>query len=103
MLREPPGGRAAIEKLRQDNAALKEELRLENKFSVQPTLANASALIQNLKEQSDVYTKKARVGAALACSTALECAAVPAHEPPALAGAARPAPQLSTRRPADWR
>ena len=50
--------RAAIEKLRSDNAALKEELRLENKFSVQPTLANASALIQNLKEQSDVYTKK---------------------------------------------
>ena len=57
------GYRAAIEKLRADNAALKEELRLENKFSVQPTAANASALIQNLKKQSDVYTKK--VAAAL--------------------------------------
>ena len=52
--------RSAIEKLRADNAALKEELRLENKFSVQPTAANASALIQNLKKQSDVYTKKVR-------------------------------------------
>ena len=52
------GSRSAIDKLRADNAALKEELRLENRFSVQPTAANAAALIQNLKKQSDVYTKK---------------------------------------------
>ncbi|KAK9817701.1 hypothetical protein WJX72_000889 [[Myrmecia] bisecta] len=50
--------RAAIAKLRHDNQMLKEELLLENKFSVQPTSANASALIANLQDQSDVYTRK---------------------------------------------
>ena len=50
--------RAAIQKLKEDNAKLKEELLLENKFSVTPTTANAAALISNLQEQSDVYTRK---------------------------------------------
>ena len=53
----PP--RAAIAKLRQDNAKLKEELLLENKFSVTPTSSNLSANIANLQDQSDVYTRKA--------------------------------------------
>ncbi|KAK9834716.1 hypothetical protein WJX74_008491 [Apatococcus lobatus] len=50
--------RAAIEKLRADNMLLKEELMLENKFSVQPTTANAAALIAALQDQSDQYTRK---------------------------------------------
>ncbi len=37
---------------------LKEELMLENKFSVQPTTANAAALIATLQDQSDQYTRK---------------------------------------------
>lgn len=53
--------RAAIEKLRTDNAALKEELVLENKFSVAPSQASAAALIQNLQQSSDIYTAKASV------------------------------------------
>ena len=52
--------RAAVAKLRQDNAKLKEELLLENKFSVTPTSSNLSANIANLQDQSDVYTRKAR-------------------------------------------
>ena len=54
--------RAAIGKLRADNIALKEELMLENKFSVAPTQASAAALIANLQAQSDVYTAKVRFG-----------------------------------------
>jgi len=50
--------RAAIAKLREDNAKLKEELLLENKFSVTPTSSNLSANIANLQDQSDVYTRK---------------------------------------------
>ena len=53
-----PKCRAAIEKLRADNMLLKEELMLENKFSVQPTTANAAALIATLQDQSDQYTRK---------------------------------------------
>ena len=49
---------AAIGKLRRDNIALKDELMLENKFSVAPTLASASDLIANLQAQSNVYTTK---------------------------------------------
>ncbi|KAK9805927.1 hypothetical protein WJX73_005724 [Symbiochloris irregularis] len=48
--------RGAIEKLRADNLALKEELLLENRFSVQPSTANAAALIKNLKDQGDALT-----------------------------------------------
>lgn len=50
--------RAAISKLRDDNAKLKEELLLENKFSVTPTSSNLSANIANLQDQSDIYTRK---------------------------------------------
>ena len=52
--------RAAIEVLAADNLKLKEELMLENKFSVNPTSATAAALIANLQEQADVYATKAR-------------------------------------------
>eukprot|EP00887_Chlorella_sp_A99_P008164 scaffold12.g8164.t1 len=50
--------RAAIEAIAADNQKLKEELMLENKFSVNPTTATAAALIANLQQQADVYAKK---------------------------------------------
>lgn len=63
--------RAAIAKLRQDNAKLHEELLLENKFSVTPTSSNLSANIANLQDQSDVYTRKARVLTAIPVRAAM--------------------------------
>ena len=50
--------RAAIEKLRLDNEALKEEMQLENKFSVRPTSNAAAATIDMLQQQSDACTQK---------------------------------------------
>ena len=50
--------RAAIEKLRADNEALKEEMQLENKFSVRPTSSAAAATIESLRQQSDACTQK---------------------------------------------
>ena len=50
--------RAAIEKLRADNEALKEEMQLENKFSVRPTSSAAAATIETLRQQSDACTQK---------------------------------------------
>ena len=50
--------RAAIEKLRTDNEALKEEMQLENKFSVRPTSSSAAATIAMLRQQSDACTQK---------------------------------------------
>lgn len=61
--------RAAIEKLREDNRLLKEELLLENKFSVTPTTANASMLIANLNDQSEVYTRKVNKRSCQKCSS----------------------------------
>lgn len=52
--------RAAAEAIGADNQKLKEELMLENKFSVNPTTQTAAALIANLQEQADVYAAKAR-------------------------------------------
>lgn len=52
--------RAAAEAIAADNLKLKEELMLENKFSVNPTTQTAAALIANLQEQADVYAVKAR-------------------------------------------
>jgi len=49
---------AAIERLRSDNALLKEEVMLENRFSVAPTSAAAAAAIAGLQEQSEVYNQK---------------------------------------------
>lgn len=51
--------RAAAEAIAADNQKLKEELMLENKFSVNPTTQTATALIANLQEQADVYAAKA--------------------------------------------
>lgn len=64
--------RAAVAKLRQDNAKLKEELLLENKFSVTPTTSNLSANIANLQDQSDVYTRKARYQTIFCCALCLQ-------------------------------
>lgn len=50
--------RAAAEAIAADNQKLKEELMLENKFSVNPTTQTAAALITNLQEQADVYAHK---------------------------------------------
>eukprot|EP00884_Botryococcus_braunii_P006483 jgi/Botrbrau1/15836/Bobra.40_1s0020.2 len=53
--------RAAIQKLEEDNAALREELMLENKFSVRPTSAHAAALIAILQDECDGHTRKIEV------------------------------------------
>lgn len=53
--------RAAVEVLAADNLKLKEELMLENKFSVNPTSTTAAALIANLQAQADVYAAKVGV------------------------------------------
>ena len=53
--------RAAIEKLRTDNEALKEEMQLENKFSVRPTSSSAAATIDALRQQSDACTQQVLV------------------------------------------
>ena len=50
--------RSAIEKLRSDNLKLKQELVLENRFSVQPSTANAAALIKSLKDQGDALLEQ---------------------------------------------
>jgi hypothetical protein len=56
----PPPHRAAIEKLRQQNARLKEDLLLENKFSVRPSNPGASLMINKLQDEADLYTRKVR-------------------------------------------
>ena len=50
--------RAAVEVIAADNLKLKEEVMLENKFSVNPTTQTAAALIANLQQQADVYATK---------------------------------------------
>jgi hypothetical protein len=52
--------RATIEKLRKDNAALKEELFLESKFSVTPTDSIAAHRITAMQDEADGLTRKAR-------------------------------------------
>jgi hypothetical protein len=44
--------------LRQQNARLKEDLLLENKFSVRPSNAGATQLINKLQDEADLYTRK---------------------------------------------
>jgi hypothetical protein len=50
--------RAAIDRLRQHNARLKEHLLLENKFSVRPSNPGATQLINKLQDEADLYTRK---------------------------------------------
>lgn len=50
--------RAAIEKLRADNELLKEEVQLENRFSVKPTTDSAAVVIRKLEEECDALTDK---------------------------------------------
>ncbi|GMH39417.1 hypothetical protein BSKO_07315 [Bryopsis sp. KO-2023] len=50
--------RHAIEKIRTDNNKLKEELLLENKFSVQPANAASAIQICKLQDEADMYTRK---------------------------------------------
>eukprot|EP00882_Tetradesmus_deserticola_P019599 GHRQ01021107.1.p2 GENE.GHRQ01021107.1~~GHRQ01021107.1.p2 ORF type:complete len:106 (+),score=26.07 GHRQ01021107.1:473-790(+) len=63
--------RAAIDKLRQQNARLKEDLLLENKFSVRPSNPGATVLINKLQDEADVYTRK--VGSTAEQHTAAGC------------------------------
>lgn len=50
--------RAAIDRLRQQNAKLKEDLLLENKFSVRPSNPGATQMINKLQDEADLYTRK---------------------------------------------
>ncbi|CAD7704774.1 unnamed protein product [Ostreobium quekettii] len=50
--------RHAIDKLREDNNKLKEELLLENKFCVQPANAASAMQICKLQDEADLYTRK---------------------------------------------
>lgn len=52
--------RATIEKLRKDNDTLKEELFLENKFSVTPVDNIAAHRITAMQEEADALTRKVR-------------------------------------------
>lgn len=52
------GCRAAIDRLRQQNARLKEDLLLENKFSVRPSNPGATQMINKLQDEADLYTRK---------------------------------------------
>jgi hypothetical protein len=57
--------RAAIDRLRQQNARLKEDLLLENKFSVKPSNPGATQLINKLQDEADLYTRKVSTGTGL--------------------------------------
>jgi hypothetical protein len=50
--------RSAIDRLRQQNAKLKEDLLLENKFSVRPSNPGATQMINKLQDEADLYTRK---------------------------------------------
>lgn len=50
--------RGAIAALKRDNAALSEELRLENKHSVAPTTVTGNHLLDQLQDECDVLTRK---------------------------------------------
>lgn len=52
--------RATIEKLRAENNALKEELLVESRFSVQPSDPRMTAEIEALEREADGLTKKVR-------------------------------------------
>jgi hypothetical protein len=54
----PCSCRATIDKLRKDNESLKEELLLENKFSVTPTDNFATHRISNMQDEADALTRK---------------------------------------------
>lgn len=50
--------RASIDKLRKDNLTLKEELYLENKFSITPLDSAASHRITAMQDEADALTRK---------------------------------------------
>ena len=50
--------RATIDKLRKDNLALKEELYLENKFSITPLDTSAAGRITAMQDEADALTRK---------------------------------------------
>lgn len=52
------GFRASIDKLRKDNHTLKEELYLENKFSITPIDTAASHRITAMQDEADALTRK---------------------------------------------
>lgn len=52
------GFRASIDKLRRDNHTLKEELYLENKFSITPIDTAATHRITAMQDEADALTRK---------------------------------------------
>jgi hypothetical protein len=82
--RPAPPRRCAIERIREQNAKLKEELLLENKFSVRSSNQEAANLIAKLQDDADQLTRK--VGAAAGAKLCPACAC-----PAARRGAARAA------------
>lgn len=50
--------RATIDKLRKDNVSLKEELYLENKFSITPLDTSATGRITAMQDEADALTRK---------------------------------------------
>ena len=52
--------RGAIAALKRDNAALSEELRIENKYSVAPTTITGNHLLDQLQDECDVLTRKVK-------------------------------------------
>lgn len=52
------GFRASIDKLRRDNHTLKEELYLENKFSITPIDNAATHRITAMQDEADALTRK---------------------------------------------
>ena len=63
--------RAAIDKLRGQNARLKEELLLENKFSVRPSNPGATVLINKLQDEADLYTRKVKFSRSIVLTTTI--------------------------------
>ena len=70
---------ATIDKLRKDNESLKEELFLENKFSVTPTDNIAAHRISCLQDEADALTRKVRPAPHPLCVCARSATSVCQH------------------------
>lgn len=67
--------RSAIEKLRAQNEQLKQELLLENKFSLRPGDAYSQSLINSLQDEGDNLARKVSPSW---CAVARKCSGLPA-------------------------
>jgi hypothetical protein len=72
--------RASIDKLRKDNLSLKEELYLENKFSITPLDNAASHRITAMQDEADALTRKVCIQCYCgACHSRQLMASTPGH------------------------